>query len=103
MRFFVDISKSTKKDEKIKVAGDSIIAIYSIGIEPATSIIKKGQNIVSCRSTNHGLSLIATRDGVYYISALSVEEINQRIVKAEADAMNIFKKRLGKSEKNKNC
>ena len=100
MRFFVDISKSTKKEDKIKVAGDTINGIFPLNCEPAKSLAKNNETI-SCRSSYNGLSLITTTDNMYYISALTVEEVNQRLIKAQADAMYVFQKRIEKNNKEK--
>lgn len=100
MRFFVDISKSQKKNDKVKIAGDTINAIYSLSCEPGKSLAKNNETI-SCRSSYNGLSLITTTDNMYYISALTVEEVNQRLIKAQADAMNVFNKRTEKNYKEK--
>ena len=99
MRFFVDISKSQKKESKNKICGEDIIAVYSTNTQPGKDFAEKDNaNRVSCRGKEKGLSVIATVQGIYYVSALSVEEVYQRIIKAEADAMQIYQKRIERND-----
>ena len=99
MRFFVDISKSQKKENKIKIPGDTITAIYSATIQPGKDFAERDNtDRISCRSSEKGLSVIATTDGKYYVSALTVEEVYQRIIKAEADATMIYQKRIERND-----
>lgn len=101
---FVDISKSQKKHEKIKINASSIVAIFPTGREPArkmTDMVKGSTSLINCCSSEKALSLIQTVvDGIYiyYLSPLTQEEISKRIIKAEADTLITYSKRLNKKE-----
>lgn len=98
----VDISKSQKREEKIKVNANNIVAIFPAKREPAKKLIKEFADtlfLVNCCSSEEAKSLIAVavNDNLfYYKSPLSAEEINKRINKAEADAMITIQRRFNK-------
>lgn len=101
---FVDISKSTKKHEKIKTNIKYIVCTYPTGREPAKSLIdtvRGTTSLINCCSGQKALSLIKTKvdgDYIFYLSPLTQEEIANRIIKAEADAFVTFQKRINKKE-----
>ena len=103
----VDISKSTKKHEKIKTNVKNIVCTYPTGREPAKglmSTVKGTTSLINCCSGQKALSLIQTKvdgDFIYYLSPLTQEEIANRIIKAEADAFILFNKRIEKKENKK--
>lgn len=102
MIILVDISKSQKREEKIKVNANNIVSIFPAKREPGKKLIKEFADtlfLVNCCSSEEAKSLIAVavNDNLfYYKSPLSAEEINKRINKAEADAMITIQRRFNK-------
>lgn len=98
----VDISKSQKKLDKIKINANNITAIYPIKKAPATTIMDLYKNtpmLIKCSGENKSNILIATmQEGkyIYYTSALTAEELARRITKAEADTESVYIKRKEK-------